>query len=166
MEWINMKLLFQEMLTRFGFSHLIPLVQEMLFAWRYHDSVSTMFYKPTYVFKNFAFDEVLDHSKPCLCKSAKRLRRFLDPLTLQENTSATPPEIHVRTVSCDLLQNADLRKAVSMGLNHIPLKPTAIGVCIATILDAFSQVASILSLDSSDFPVNEAREWVRVTCLA
>jgi len=166
MEWINLKLLFQEMLTVFGFLHLIPIVQEMLFAWRYHDSISSLFYKPTIVFKNFAFDDVLDSSKKCLCKSAKRLRKFLDPLTMQESTSTTAPDIHVRTVNCDLLQNADLRKAVAMGLNHIPLKPTSIGVCIATILDAFSQVTNILGLASCEFPLIEAKEWVRVTCLA
>jgi len=165
MEWINMKQVFQEMMTHFGFSQLIPLVQELLFAWRYHDSVATLFYKPTHVFKNFNFTDLLDVSKPCVCNSARRQRRFLDPRTMLETTSGTAPEVHVRTVSCDLLQHRDLRKAVTMGLNHIPLKPTAIGVCISTILDAFSQVASLLRLEAMDFPLIEAKEWVRTTCL-
>jgi len=166
MEWVNMKQLFQEMLTHFGFLHLVPLVQKMLFAWKYHDSIATLLYKPTFVFKNFAFADLLDSSIPCLCKTTKRLRRFLDPMTTQEATNLTAPDVHVRTVSCDLLQHTELRKAVTMGLNHVPLKPTAIGICISTILDAFEQVASILSLDSNDFPLTEAKEWVRVTSLA
>lgn len=52
-----------------------------------------------------------------------------------------------------------------MGLNHIPLKPMTIRVCIAKILYAFSQVATILGLDSENFPLALAKEWVRTTCL-
>lgn len=160
-----MKLLFQDMVIRFGFSQFVPMIQELLFAWRYLDSISSLFYKPTSVFKNFEFADVLNDANMCVCNSAKRLRKFLDPLMLQEATSYSSPLTHVRTVNCDILQHADLRRAVAMGLNHIPLKPTNIAVCIATILDAFDQTASILGLENHDFPVNEAKEWVRVTCL-
>jgi len=45
-----MKQLFQEMVTHFDFPHLIPVVQNLLVAWRYHDCVATLLYKPSMVF--------------------------------------------------------------------------------------------------------------------
>jgi len=64
-----------------------------------------------------------------------------------------------------IIQHAGLREAISMGLNHIPLKPTDIAVSIATALDAFSQFTQILDLENSGLPLLEATEWIRNACL-
>lgn len=127
--------------------------------------MTTEFYKPAFVFKNFSFVHLFDETNSCVCTSAKRLRRFLDPKTLQESSDFAPASIHVRSVDVDLIQHKTLRQAVSMGLNHIPLKPTELRVCISTILDAFSQVLSVLRLESADFPIEQANEWIRVKSL-
>jgi hypothetical protein len=146
MEWINMKQLFQEVLERFNFSHLSLLIFDIMFAWRYHDNLATELYKPTTVFKKNSIAHLQDTSNLFVCMTVQRLRKFMDPLTEQESSSFAPASIHVRSVNVNLIQHKELRKAVSMGMNYIPLKPTATGVCIATILEAFSQVEILLDL--------------------
>ena len=74
--------------------------------------------------------------------------------------------MHVRTMDINIIQHPKLRKSISQGLNHIPLKPThPLGLCIATVLDAFQQLAHLLQLEALSFPMLEAQEWLKSTCL-
>jgi len=165
MEWINLRKIFAECLSQFGFEHLTTALSEVRFAWRYHDSLLSTLYKPTDVFKKFSFSQLLDLNVQCICLRAKRLAKFLDVQTCQEGHSYVPAQLHVRSVDVKLIQQPDLRKAIGMGLNHIPLKPTNLSVCIATSIDAFHQLVHILDLENMGLPINEAVEWVRSKCL-
>ena len=132
-----------------------------MFVWRYHDSITTSLYKPSEVFKRFTFSQLLDSQADCACLKVKRFAKFLDDRTLQKCSSFDKPQVHVRTTDVNIIQHPDLRHAIGMGLNHIPLKPIDISVSIATILDAFRQLTSILDLENAGLPLTEATEWVR-----
>lgn len=136
----------------------------MVFAWRYYKNISSVLYKPALVFKKFSFLHLLDANEKCLCNTAKRLQKYLDPATAAEQSSVAAPTVHVRTLDVSIIQHPDLRKAVSQGLNHIPVKPTSIRLCIDTALDAFDQLCQILPLHRYHFPHAEAREWIKQKC--
>ena len=147
-------------------AHMVPCIADVMFAWKYHDKLSSTFYRPSEVFKKFSFIHLLDETDKCMCLHAKRLAKFLDVQTAQETSCMVVPQMHVRTVDIDLVQHRELRAALAMGLNHIPLKPTCLSVSIATILDAFMQLIQILKLELLGLPIDQACEWVRSTCLA
>ena len=165
LEWISLRKVFAECLSKFDMEHMVPCIADIMFAWKYHDKLSSTFYKPAEVFKKFSFIHLLDEADQCACLQAKRLSRFLDEQTRNETSSYAAAQVHVRSVDINLIQHRDLRQAVSMGLNHIPLKPTSIAVSIATILDAFMQLIHILKLEQLGLPVSEAMEWLRTSCL-
>jgi len=121
----------------FNFDHLIPLLKDIIFAWRYHDPISTSLYKPACVFKKFSFVHLFDPNSNCLCNSAKKLSNFLDQNTVLECSTMTPARAHVRSMDPNIIQNRELRQAVAVGLNHIPLRPTCLGACVAVTLEAF-----------------------------
>jgi hypothetical protein len=166
LEWLNIRKLFQELLIFFHFSHLCSFVDDITFAWSYTDNLSTVFYKPASVFKKFSFIELLSEDNSCACSSATRLRRFCDPLTINETSSYAKTGMHVRTMDLSIIQHKGLKDALSQGLNHIPLSPTKIGQTIAIIMDAFSQLVDILQLTSVQFPIDEARLHLQAKCLA
>lgn len=141
-------------------------VSEIMFAWRYHDNLASIFYKPAEVFKKFSFIHLLDVNELCVCSKAKRLIKFLDFQTSLEGDSFVPAQAHVRTVDTSLIQQKDLREAVTMGLNHIPLKPTNLAACVATALDAFTQFCQILNLEAAGLPVENALQWIQSRCLS
>jgi hypothetical protein len=87
----------------FHFSHLCSLVDEVTFAWSYEDTLASMFYQPTAVFKKISFTNLLDKDHHCLCTSAKRLLGFCDPLTLSETSSFADASPHVRTMDLDII---------------------------------------------------------------
>jgi hypothetical protein len=150
----------------FNYSHLVPDSQDIMFAWRYLDNLSTVFYKPALVFKQFSHTNLQDQFQLCLCRRAKRFSRFLDPKTKEESSKYGPDDVYVRTMDISIVQHVELRKALSKGLNHVPLKPTNISVSLAVAFDAFLQFLSILNLDNIGFPVQEASIWFRDTCLS
>jgi len=137
------------------------MLKDIIFAWRYYDPISTSLYKPAYVFKKFSFLHLLDPKSQCLCNTARRLKEFLDPNTLLEKTKFAPACAHVRTMDTKIVQHPELRQAIANGLNHIPIRPTNLGACIAVTLEAFEQLCDVLSLEQQDFPVADAREWIR-----
>jgi len=155
----------KDMFEFFNCESLKQEVQDVVIAWRYLDPISSQLYRPAEVFKKFSFVHLLDESEKCACQKAKRLQNFLDDDTKAESSKFTASEVHVRTMDTQIIQNLHLRQAVSYGLNHIPLKPTSIAKCVATTLDAFDQMVHILKLEKLDFPVNEAREWIRQQAL-
>ena len=136
------------------------------FAWSYTDNLSTVFYKPASVFKKFSFVELLNEDYSCACSIAARLRKFCDPLIINETSSYAITSIHVRTMDLSIIQHSGLRDALSQGLNHIPLNPTKIGQAIAVIMDAFSQLVDILQLTKLQFPIEEAHIHLQAKCLA
>jgi len=68
--------------------------------------------------------------------------------------------VHVRTTNIQIIQHAKPRHVLSSGLNQVSLKPTSIAKCIANVMNAFEQLRVILKLQSLDFSIKEAREWV------
>lgn len=90
----------------------------------------------------------------------------MDPDTAVESTAYGSDELHVRTMDLSIIQRADLRKALKMGLNHIPLKPTNISVCLVVAFDAFAQFVAILSLRQVGFPIDDVESWFREKCLS
>ena len=166
LEWIHLRKIYATCLEHFGFGQLSADLDEVLFAWRYHCNMASRFYRPANVFKKFSFLQLLDENQSCACICSKRFARFLDPRTLNEKSSYTQAAIHVRTVDSNLIHHIKLRQALSMGLNHIPMKPTtSFAACIATILDGFGQLAQIFQLNQEGFPVDSAMTWLQTTCL-
>ena len=166
LEWLNLRQLYAECLEMFGEGQSVPLIQNVMFAWKYLNSLSKVVYKPALVFRDFSFLHLLDETKTCLCLSAKRLHRFLDSKTKDEVSSFAREQVHVRTVDMNIVHHKGLREALAMGLNHIPVRPTSnFAVSIATALHGFEQLVTILSLENSGFPMQEACEWLRTKCL-
>lgn len=165
LDWINLRQIFTACLNRFKLNHLIPLVADIRFAWRYHENLASFFYKPAEVFKKFSVEQLLDQQAECACLRVHRFARFLDARTNEETFSFSKAQIHVRTIDVRIIQHPKLKEALDMGLNHIPLKPTNIATVVATALDAFSQFMTILNLESEGLPFEEAIELVRMLCL-
>ena len=140
-------------------------MNDVTFAWSYTDNLATVFYKPAWVFKSFSFTDLLDEKKSCVCSSAVRLKRFIDPLTLNESSSFSKPGLHVRSMDMNIIQHPGLRCALAQGLNHIPLRPSKIAEAMAVIMDAFTQLCEILGLTKQSFPMTEARLYLHSTCL-
>lgn len=166
LEWLNLRKIFQDLLIFFGFSHLCPVVADVVFAWRYADNLTSVFYKPAAVFKTFAFIDLLDEDASCACSIAQRLKPFCDPLTLNESSSFVKTNVHVRTTDLSIIQHHGLRNALTQGLNHIPLRPTKISETIAIVMDAFSQLADILDLHRLQFPMQLAVDRLHTICLS
>jgi hypothetical protein len=158
--------LFQELLIFFHFFHLCSIVDDITFAWSYKDNLSTVFYKPTAVFKKFSFVDLLNEDNPCICSTATKLRSFCDPLTINETSSFAHAGVHVRTMDLSIIQHKGLKDALSQGLNHIPLSPTKLGEIVAVIMDAFLQLVDILQLSILQFPIDEARKHLQAKSLA
>ena len=166
LEWLNIRKLFQELLAFFNFSHLCSIVDDITFAWSYKDNLSTVFYKPSAIFKKFSFIDLLNEDNSCACSTATRLRSFCDPLTIHETSSFAHAGVHVRTMDLSIIQHCVLRDALMQGLNHIPLSPTKIGETVAVVMDAFAQLTDILHLSILQFPIDEARKYLQGRCLA
>jgi len=107
---------------------------------------------------------LLNENDYCACLNAKRLHNFLDPTIQDEISKHATPVVHVRTMDTGIIQHIALRRAVSYSLNNIPLKPTSLAKCIATVLDAYEQMVSLFNLESLDFPIDQARAWIQNTC--
>lgn len=166
LEWLNLRQLYSECLELFGEGQSVPLINDIMFAWKYLNNLSKVIYKPAFVFRDFSFLHLFDETKPCICLSAKRLNRYLDSGTAAEVSTFAPGQVHVRTVDMNIIHHKKLREAVAMGLNHIPLRPTSnFAVSIATALHGFEQLVNILSLEQKGFPLREASEWLRARCL-
>jgi len=164
LEWINLRKIFQDLMISFQYDHLCPIIEDIVFAWSYVENLATVLYKPSAVFKQFSFIQLLDEANSCACLSTKRFFKFLDPLTINETSSYARSTAHVRTMDLSIIQHSSLRDAVAQGLNHIPLRPTNITHALATALDAFEQLVSILDLESTDFPISLAHDHLRNTC--
>ena len=95
----------------------------------------------------------------------KKLTKFLDPNTIKETSTFAPAAMHVRIADTNLIQHSELRNAVAMGLNHIPLKPTVLSACVSTVLNAFEQTSMIVQLHDLGFPMEAAVEWLKDTSL-
>jgi hypothetical protein len=166
LEWLNLRKLYGECLELFGEGQYVPLINDVMFAWKYLNSLSKVVYRPAVVFRDFAFLHLFDETKPCICLSAKCLSRYLDSRTLDEESAFARGQVHVRTVDMNIIHHKGLRQALAMGLNHIPIQPTSnFAVSIATALDGFEQLLNILGLINNGFPMKEASEWLRAKCL-
>ena len=84
----------------------------------------------------------MDDSNKCICNSSKIMIQFLDPDTM-DNTS-DDPMMHVRTMDTKIIHNHGLKDAITLGLNHIPLRNTNIREAIKVIVDIFGQVCHLL----------------------
>ena len=145
MEWVNMKQLFSEIFTQFSIPHMIPLLLNIMFAWNFCPNVAKFCYRPALVFKDFSVNTLINDSCECICNSSKRLVQFLDTDTMDSNVDGT--KIHVRTMDTKIIHNHGLREAITLGLNHIPLRNTNIREAIQVVMDSFGQVCSLLRVD-------------------
>jgi hypothetical protein len=67
-------------------------------------------YKPSSVFKKNSFIHLWDDQIQCVCSIAIRLRRFCDPLTVNEHSGFCKRGTHVRTMDLDVIQYPGLRQ--------------------------------------------------------
>ena len=165
LEWLNIRRLLHDLLIVFHFSYLCSLVDDITFAWAYHEPLSLQLYKPAAVFKKFSFVNLLNEADLCACTTALRLKKFCDPLTVNEMSQYSKPSMHVRSMDMSIIQHKELRQAVAQGLNHIPLQPTDIAKAIAVVMSAYEQFVLILDLVHLEFPIVEARSYLHATCL-
>ena len=145
LEWVNMKMLFTDVFTQLSIPHMIPLMLNIMFAWSFMPNVSKFCYRPALVFKEFNVGSLLNGSYQCVCNNSKRLVQFLDPDTIDDTNEN--PKMHVRTMDTRIIHHHGLRNAITLGLNHIPLRNTNIREAIQVIVDAFGQVCQILRVD-------------------
>ena len=140
------------------------ILDNITFAWSYHESLLAALYKPAMVFKKFSFVDLLDVSLQCACNHAQRLKGFYDPQTLHELSSFNQPGLHVRTTDLRIIQHRHLRHAVAQGLNHIPLRTTDIAQAVKTVMYAFDQLVEILGIEHMDSNLLAAHQYVHSTC--
>ena len=60
LEWIHLKKVYTECLIQFGCEQLTGILKDVVFAWRYHRNMASHVYRPSSVFKKFAFFDLLD----------------------------------------------------------------------------------------------------------
>jgi hypothetical protein len=124
LEWVNVKRIFSEVFNHFSIPHFVPLLLNIMFAWNFSPNVSKFCYKPALVFKEFSVESLMSGSYDCICAKSKRLAQFVDLGTMDENNQ--DPRAHVRTMDTRIIHHHGLREAITLGLNHIPLKNTNI----------------------------------------
>lgn len=129
--------IFREVFSHYGLSEQINM-DDIAFSWSYDRNLSTYFYRPSNVFKQFSFIHLLESNDSCLCNSAKRFQNFLDPLIASECSDFSKPSPHVRSMDLNIIQHPKLRAAILLGLNHIPLSPTDVKQAIRVTVDAFA----------------------------
>jgi len=82
MEWSNLRKIYTKCFIRFDLELLVSSIEDVIFIWKYHDNLASVFYKPSKVFKKSAFIHLLDSNNVCMCLQAKRFGKFLDSQTL------------------------------------------------------------------------------------
>ena len=157
LEWVNMKNLFAEVFTHLSIPHFIPAMFNIMFAWNFLSNVSKFCYKPALVFKDFCVESLLNGAYDCICTSSKRLGQFVDPETIDEND----PRAHVRTMDTKIIHHHGLREAITLGLNHIPLRNTNIQEATQVVVDTFIQVCQLLKVEGC-LDVGNASKLVRI----
>ena len=144
----------------FSIPNVIPALLNIMFAWSYHPNISTYCYKPSMVFKDFEIQDCMTSEDTCICHSSRRFSKFLDQETSEENNEGNNRG-HVRTMDISIIQHKGLRQALTMGLNHIPLRPTIIFEAIQVIHDTFLQVCQVLNVEhmlDMDVATKEVRQ--------
>ena len=74
LEWLNIRQLLLDLLVFFEFSHLCPIIWDIVFAWSYLGNLSMTIYKPSNDFKKKLSIHLLDDQIQCVCSTATRLR--------------------------------------------------------------------------------------------
>ena len=156
-----MKMLFSEVFTHFLIPHVIPILLKLMFAWSFFPNESRYCDKHATIFKEFSVLLLLNGSYTCICKKAKRFKKFIDPKTMDSNL--VNPIAHVRTMDTDIIHHHGLREALALGLNHIPLRNTNIQETIQVVVDTFVQVCQVLRLGGC-LDINSATRMVRTKC--
>lgn len=152
------------MLSHFGLNDQISL-ESIAFSWSYDQNLAARFYKPSSVFKHFSFVDLLDETNSCICLSANRFKAFLDSGTMLDGSDKNRRNLHVRTTDLSIIQNPQLRAALKLGLNHIPLQPTLFNNAIQVVLEALQQVFVICNLQNYGLDLHTASVYVQQQCL-
>ena len=103
LEWINIHQLFHTALCFFCFLHVAHILDNIIFAWSYNESLLAALYKPAMVFKKISFANLLDESQHCACKHAQRLIGFCNPQTLNEVSSFSQAGLHVQIIDLRII---------------------------------------------------------------
>jgi hypothetical protein len=93
-----------------------------------------------------------------MCAKSKRLAQFVDPGTMDDNYH--DPRTHVCTMNTRIIHHHGLREAITLGLNHIPLKNTNIQEAIQVVVNTFVQVCQLLKVKEC-LDVESASKLVR-----
>ena len=140
-----MKRIFSEVFIHFFIPHFIPLLLNIMFAWNFSPNVSKFCYKPALVFKEFSVESLMSGSYNCICAKFKRLAQFVDPGTMDDNYH--DPRAHLRTMNTRIIHHHGLREAITLGLNHVPLKNTNIQEAIQVVVNTFVHVCQLLKVE-------------------
>jgi hypothetical protein len=108
-------------MIHFGFSHLCDIINLIIIAWSYADTIASVLYKLAAFFKKFSFIDILQEDNTCTCIIASRFIKFCDPQTLLESSSFSKVALHIQTMDTGIVQYKQLKQVISQGLNHIPL---------------------------------------------
>lgn len=141
------------------------LLDHIAFAWSYDKNLASKLYRPSVVFKNFAFKDLLDEKASCVCASVVRFHAFLDPATALEVSDGGKPEFHVRTMDTRIIQHPGLRHALAQGLNHIPIRKTDFRETVEVVSETFTQLFHILHLTDFHLQLPEAIGFLTELCL-
>lgn len=86
-------------------------------------------------------------------------------MTELEISDVCKSSIHVRTMDLKIVQHPQLRSALMMGLNHIPLRPTDFGEAIDVTMQAFQQLYNILCLQDFGMDFHTTTKYLKQLCL-
>lgn len=110
-----MKKIFFDVFSQFSIPHFIPLLLNIMFAWKFLQNVSKFCYKHVEVFRDFSVELLINRSYDCQCTSSKRLAQFIDFDTIDDNSSDL--RAHVRTMDTKIIHRHGLREAITLCLN-------------------------------------------------
>ena len=158
LEWVNMKGIFPEVFSHFSIPNFIPMLLNIMFAWNFSPNVSKFCYKPALAFKEFSVELLMIWAYDCMCTKSKRLAPFVDPNTMVDNHQ--DPRAHVRTMDTRIIHHHGLREAITLGLNHIPLRNTNIREVVQVVVNIFIHVCQLLKVEGC-LDVESASKLVR-----
>lgn len=159
-----MRQIYSELLSHFDVLEQVAL-DDVAFSWMYDRNIASKVYKPSDVFKNFSFLHLLEDNATCICLTTHRFRPFLDPLTKLETSDVCKSSIHVRTMDPKIVQHPQLRSALIMGLNHIPLRPTNFREAIEATMQTYQHLYEILRLQDLGLDFHVTSKYLKQLCL-
>lgn len=108
--------------------------------------------------KVFSVELLINWSYDCHCTSSKRLAQFIDHDIIDDNSN--DPRAHVCTMDTKIIHHHGLREAITLGLNHIPLRTTNIQEAIQVVIKIFIHICQVFGVEGC-INVDTASKLVR-----